>query len=81
VTRFRNWVLSLPWPWWTISSCKPFAPWCFLDDIAHYLFPQTFGWSEIVGDTDVSHWPDEKPWICRMHERSIDAKRKWPEDE
>lgn len=68
--RLRDRILSLPWPWWTISACKPFSPWCFLDDLAHALFPMTYGWSS----GDLEHWPDHTPWICDRHER---ATEKW----
>ncbi|WPH57769.1 hypothetical protein [Mycobacterium phage WXIN] len=73
----RNWWLGLPWPLWTLSACKPFAPWCFVDDVLHWAFPMAFGF----WDENVSHFPSERPWCCRQHDRVTErwTRRKYPE--
>jgi hypothetical protein len=74
----RNWLLGLPWPLWTLFACKPFSPWCLIDDVAHAWFPMTFGfWSERV-----NHSPLHEPWICERHNASVDrwARKKYQED-
>lgn len=69
--NLRNWWLDhAPWPLWTIATCKPFSPWCLVDDVAHWLFPMTFGFSS----ENVSHYPGDYPLICRVHDR---AGEKW----
>lgn len=64
----RQWILRLPYPLWTISACKPFAPWCFLYDVASWLYPQTFGWT----DPELGLWHEPDTWLERMHVRSVE---------
>lgn len=75
LSRFRNWWLHLPYPIWLFSACKPFSPLCLVDDLAHYLFPMTFGFHS----DDVALYKDT--WISRLHDRSVEKyyRRKHPE--
>lgn len=77
-TKARDWWLKLPWPLWTLASCKPFSPWCLIDDLAHAGFPMTFGFYNDA----VSHDPIPERWICRKHTAVIEKymRRKHPED-
>ena len=61
-------LLGLPYPLWTLFSCKPFSPWCLVDDVLHWAYPLTFGFTS----ERVSFYPPDEPWCCRMHSRSVD---------
>ncbi|AEJ94045.1 hypothetical protein THIBAULT_122 [Mycobacterium phage Thibault] len=62
--RFRQWWLGLPWPLWTLGACKPFSPWCFIEEILSAAFPLTFGWCDpekgLWHETFMSEWIHEK---------------------
>lgn len=61
--KLRDWWLNhAPWPLWTLASCKPFSPWCLVDDLCHAWFPMTFG------NPRLGNYPDPVPRICRRHD-------------
>lgn len=62
----RDRILALPSPWWLLSSCKPFAPWCLIDDLAHSWFPMT------LGHPRLQNWPIVTPWCCRIHDAAVE---------
>ncbi|QRY51806.1 hypothetical protein [Mycolicibacterium septicum] len=76
--NLRDIILRAPWPIWTLSACKPWAPMCFVDDILHYFFPMSLGFVS----ENVWRQPYHKPLCCRLHDGANDRyyRKIYPED-